>query len=50
VNVTLGALLLVFGLRWLRKGVLCVAGQGRAVGQCEEDVGEEDAGDSDLPA
>ena len=45
IRVVVGSLLLVFGLQWLRKGVLRVAAQGWAVGQ-----GEEDVDDSDLPA
>jgi hypothetical protein len=45
IRQVVGSLLLVFGLQWLRKGVLRVAAQGWAVGQ-----GEEDVDDSDLPA
>jgi uncharacterized membrane protein len=45
IRLVIGALLLVFGLQWLRKGVLRVATQGWAVGQGEEHVDE-----SDVPA
>ena len=45
IRLVIGALLLVFGLQWLRKGVLRVAAQGWAVGQGEEHVDE-----SDVPA
>lgn len=38
VRITVGALLLVFGLQWLRKGVFRVARDGWAVGVGEEDV------------
>jgi uncharacterized membrane protein len=42
IRLVVGALLLVFGLQWLRKGVLRVAAQGWAVGQGEEHVDEGD--------
>jgi uncharacterized membrane protein len=45
IRLVVGALLLVFGLQWLRKGVLRIAAQGWAVGQ-----GEEHVDDSDVPA
>jgi uncharacterized membrane protein len=44
IRLVVGALLLVFGLQWLRKGVLRVATQGWAVGQ-----GEEHVDDLDVP-
>src|SRR4051794_16965839 len=44
IRLVVGALLLVFGLQWLRKGVLRVAAQGWAVGQ-----GEEHVDDLDVP-
>jgi Ca2+/H+ antiporter, TMEM165/GDT1 family len=42
IRLVVGALLLVFGLQWLRKGVLRIAAQGWAVGQGEEHVDESD--------
>src|SRR3954463_13789411 len=42
IRLVVGALLLVFGLQWLRKGVLRIAAQGWAVGQGEEHVEDED--------
>jgi uncharacterized membrane protein len=44
IRLVVGGLLLVFGLQWLRKGVLRVAAQGWAVGQ-----GEEHVEDGDVP-
>jgi uncharacterized membrane protein len=44
IRLVVGALLLVFGLQWLRKGVLRVAAQGWGVGQ-----GEEHVDDTDVP-
>jgi uncharacterized membrane protein len=43
IRLVVGALLLVFGLQWLRKGVLRIAAQGWAIGQGEEHV------DDDVP-
>jgi Ca2+/H+ antiporter, TMEM165/GDT1 family len=44
IRLVVGALLLVFGLQWLRKGVQRIAAGGWAVGQGEEHV------DDDVPA
>jgi uncharacterized membrane protein len=42
IRLVVGALLLTFGLQWLRKGVLRIAAQGWAVGQGDEHVDESD--------
>jgi uncharacterized membrane protein len=42
IRLLVGALLLVFGLQWLRKGVLRVALQGWTVGQGKEHVDDDD--------
>jgi uncharacterized membrane protein len=44
IRLFVGALLLVFGLQWLRKGVLRISAQGWGVGQ-----GEEHVDDADVP-
>ena len=42
IRLVVGALLLVFGLQWLRKGVARIAAQGWGVGQGDEEVDDDD--------
>jgi uncharacterized membrane protein len=48
IRLVVGALLLVFGLQWLRKGVLRIAAQGWAIGQGDEHVDESDVPEGEF--